>query len=85
MKLSEEVQVLDRMGLHTRLATEIVKLLQYYKSCVNLTYKKLTINARSILGILMLAARYRAKIRVTVDGEDAQEVLSKMKVVLSGG
>lgn len=85
MKLTEEVQILDPMGLHTRPATEIVKILQSFKSCVNFTYKKLTVNARSILGILMLAARSRSKIIVTVEGIDAEEALAKVKTILSGG
>lgn len=66
------------MGLHTRPATEIVKLLQHYKSNVFLTYKKDTVNARSILGILMLAASKNAKIKITVEGDDAEETLKKL-------
>jgi phosphocarrier protein len=67
------------MGLHTRPATEIVKLLQRYSSNVYLTYKKETVNARSILGILMLAAGRNSKLTITVDGEDAEEVLHILK------
>lgn len=71
------------MGLHTRPATEIVKLLQHYKSDVSLTYKKETVNARSILGILMLAASKNSKITISVEGVDAEETLEKLLGVFS--
>lgn len=66
------------MGLHTRPATAIVKLLQNSKCDVSFTYKKETINAKSILSILMLAARKNSKITITVEGEDAIETMNKL-------
>lgn len=68
----------NSMGLHTRPATEIVKLLQKFKSQVTFSYKKDTINARSILGILMLAAHQNAKVEIHVEGADAKETLDAL-------
>lgn len=67
------------MGLHTRPATEIVKLLQQFKSKVEIKYKKDTVNARSILGILMLAAHQNAVVEVIVEGVDAEVTLERVK------
>ena len=78
MKLTAKVQVKNAMGLHTRPATEIVKLLQRFKSKVSLTYKKDTINARSILGILMLAACQNSRITIAIEGEDAEETMQAL-------
>lgn len=77
-KLSCKVQVKNPMGLHTRPATTIVKLLQSCKSEVSFTYKRETINAKSILSILMLAAKKNSKITITVDGADANETMNKL-------
>lgn len=77
-KLVSKVQVKNRMGLHTRPATTIVKMLQNCKSSVFFTHKKDTINAKSILSILMLAAKKNAKITISVDGEDADQVMAKL-------
>jgi phosphocarrier protein len=66
------------MGLHTRPATAIVKLLQSCQSDVSFTYKKETINAKSILSILMLAARRNTTITITVRGSDAPETMEKL-------
>lgn len=78
MKLSHKVKVKNRLGLHTRPATVIVQLLQNCKSSVMFTYKDETINAKSILSILMLAANKNSKITIDVEGEDANEILEKL-------
>lgn len=66
------------MGLHTRPATAIVKMLQSCKSDVFFTHKQDTINAKSILSILMLAARRNARITISVEGEDADLTMDKL-------
>ncbi len=65
-------------GLHTRPATEIVKCASTFKSDIQLIYQKNQVNAKSILGILMLAAGKGAKIKIEATGEDAQEALSAL-------
>lgn len=77
-KFQKQVQVKNALGLHTRPATSIVKLLQNCKCDVSFTYKRETINAKSILSILMLAAKKNSKITITIEGEDAQDVLEKL-------
>lgn len=77
-KIIKKVRVKNDLGLHTRPATIIVKLLQSYKSNVLFTHKKETINAKSILSILMLAAQKNAVITITVDGEDAEITMEKL-------
>lgn len=75
MKIIKKVQVKNKMGLHTRPATSIVKLLQHSKCEVTLSYKKETVNAKSILGILMLAATRNTTLTITAEGEDAPETV----------
>lgn len=67
------------MGLHTRPAMEIVKLLQNCLSQVTFSYRKITINPKSILGILMLEAGKNSIIKVSIEGQDADETLAKLK------
>lgn len=66
------------MGLHTRPATAIVKLLQNCRSDVHFICKNETINAKSILSILMLAAKKNTSITIQADGEDAKEIVDKL-------
>ena len=78
MKLVCKVQVKNRLGLHTRPATTIVKLLQNSKSDFYFTNKKDKVNAKSILSLLMLAARKNSRITIEVQGEDANITMEKL-------
>ena len=84
MKLSRKLRVKNALGLHARPATVIVKLLQGTSSQVWFTYRKETINARSIMSILMLAAAKNSLITVAVDGDDAQETMQKIVEAFDG-
>ena len=65
-------------GLHTRPATEIVKCLAKFKSNVTLKYGDLTVNGKSLLGIMMLAAECGASVHVEASGEDAEECIATL-------
>lgn len=80
MKLTNKVKIKNDLGLHTRPATVIVKLLQGSKSNVSFTYRRETVNARSILSLLMLAARKNSQITITIEGQDddVQKTMSSL-------
>lgn len=75
MRISKKVKIKNDLGLHARPATMIVKLLQSKKSLVTFTYGKETINARSIMSVLMLAARRNTQITITAEGDDAEQTV----------
>jgi phosphocarrier protein HPr len=68
--------VMNEKGLHTRPSTELVKCASSFKAQITLNYQQLTVNAKSLLGILMLAAARGAKISIEAEGEDAEEAVS---------
>lgn len=70
-------------GLHTRPSTELVKCAAGFNAQIHLSYRKYVVNAKSLLGILMLAAEKGARIRVEAEGEDAEEaILALQKLAL---
>lgn len=71
--------VTNEKGLHTRPATELVRCASSYHAQIQLVYQGLKVNAKSMLGILMLAAPKGAKVVVEAEGEDAE---SAMKDIL---
>jgi phosphocarrier protein len=76
---------MNSLGLHARPATAIVKLLQETKSSVSFTYQNETINAKSIMSILMLAAAKNSVIKVDIEGDDAEEVMNKLSLAFQQG
>lgn len=75
-KVKAMFTVLNDKGLHTRPSTELVKCAANYGSHVQLSYRDYVVNAKSLLGILMLAAERGAKIGVEAEGEDAEAVVA---------
>ncbi len=77
-KFKDSFIVMNEKGLHTRPSTELVKCAATFKSQVMLTYQSCTVNAKSLLGILMLAASRGSKIYVSAEGEDAEEAVKSI-------
>ena len=78
LKVVRKVKVKNALGLHTRPATVIAKLLQGSRSTVLFSYREETVNARSIISILMLAVGKNAQVTITIEGEDATEIMNKL-------
>lgn len=78
MRLLRKIRIKNTLGLHARPATVIAKLLQGTASHVSFTYRKETINAKSVMSILMLAAIKNSLITIVVDGEDAEMTMQKI-------
>ncbi|PCI78199.1 phosphocarrier protein HPr [Candidatus Aerophobetes bacterium] len=70
-EVSKAFTVKNEKGLHTRPATEIVQCLRNYSSDVFFTYNGTKSDAKSVLGLLMLAAPFQAEVKVSAKGEDA--------------
>lgn len=77
-KVTCKVKVKNTLGLHARPATVIAKLLQDSKSQVKIAYKEQIIDARSIISILMLAIKKNGQVTLTAEGDDAEEIMSKL-------
>jgi phosphocarrier protein len=75
-KIKSSFVVVNEKGLHTRPSTELVKCASSFKAQVNLVYQNFTVNAKSLLGILMLAASRGAKIKIEAEGEDAEQAIT---------
>jgi phosphocarrier protein len=68
--LERELKVANRLGLHARAAAKLVQLLSGFQSQVTLTGRGREVNAKSIMGVLLLAAAPGASVLIRVDGED---------------
>ena len=85
VKVSRKVKVKNQLGLHARPATAIVRMLQDTRSSVSFTCHHETINAKSIMGILMLAAGKNSMIRIDVEGDDAEDVVNRLSCAFEQG
>jgi len=65
-----ELTVINRLGLHARATARLVQLLSTFRSNATLTAKGREVNAKSIMGVMLLAAGQGTQVRLRVDGED---------------
>lgn len=73
LKVTYQVRIKHPKGLHVRPATAIVKYLASCSEPIFFSYNKMTVNAKSLINLLSLAAAYGALIEVSAQGEEAAE------------
>ncbi len=71
--------MLTPLGLHARPAAYIARILQGRRSQVFFTYKAETVNARSIMGLLVLSAHKNALVKIVVEGDDAEQTMQALE------
>jgi phosphocarrier protein HPr len=76
-------EIVNALGLHARAAAQLVKLANRFKSDVTLEYEGQRANAKSIMGVLMLAAGVGSQVTVTCKGADSQECLQEIQKLIA--
>lgn len=79
------VTIANRLGLHARPSAMVVERAASYESEVWLEKEGLKINAKSIMGIMMLAAEQGSQLIITTEGSDEEQALLGMKEILGSG
>lgn len=82
---TEKAEVVNTLGIHARPAARIVKTASLFESTVNLTVEGVTVNAKSIMGVMTLAACRGSIIEVKAEGEDEQEAVSSVVRLIREG
>jgi phosphocarrier protein HPr len=78
-----EVKIINKLGIHARPAAEIVKTAGKFKSSITIVRDDLEVNAKSIMGVMMLAAECGATIVVRALGDDAEPALDALTAVIA--
>ena len=76
--LEREITISNRLGLHARASAKLVQLLQGYQCNAWLVHRGREVNAKSIMGVMMLAAGVGATITLRTEGSDEDMALREM-------
>ena len=68
--LERELSVSNRLGLHARATAKLVQVLSAYRCNATLSAKGREVNAKSIMGVMLLAAGQGSSVLLRVDGDD---------------
>jgi phosphotransferase system HPr (HPr) family protein len=78
-----EIEVVNRLGLHARAAAKLVHKAGSFRSDVELVLDGESVDAKSILGILMLGAAQGTKLTIRCVGEDEEEALTAVETLFA--
>jgi phosphocarrier protein HPr len=78
-----EAKIVNKLGIHARPAAEIVKTAGRFKSTITIVRDDLEVNAKSIMGVMMLAAECGSTIVLRAIGEDADGALDALCAVIA--
>lgn len=73
MLIEKQIEVVNKLGLHARAAAKLVNTASSFSSDVWIEYNGQSVNAKSIMGLMMLAAACGSTVGIRVQGEDADE------------
>lgn len=76
--IEEKVTIINRLGLHARAAAKFVKLANRFESSVRIEKDGVSIDGKSILGILTLAAVQGSKVTLRVWGKDEKSAIKSL-------
>jgi phosphocarrier protein len=81
-KVSKEVTILNRLGLHARPSAMFVKVCNRHKCDIWVERDGEQVNGKSIMGLMMLAAGQGSKLRITCEGSDCEAAIQEIEELI---
>ena len=81
--LQQEAEIINKLGLHARASAKLTQLAGNYQAEIWMSRNGRRINAKSIMGVMMLAAEHGAMIILRAIGDDAEAALDALSAVIA--
>ena len=81
----KNVKIVNKLGLHARPASLIVQTAMGFSSNIYIIKDEIKVDAKSIMGILMLAAACGTELKLRTEGTDEEQALAKMVEIFNNG
>lgn len=81
--VQQEIEIINKLGLHARAAAKLVSTATAFKSHVDIEKQGHRINGKSIMGVMMLAAGKGSYITLYIDGEDADSCAQALVTLIN--
>ena len=78
------ITISNRLGLHARASAKLTKLAGSFRSDIHLARNGRRVNAKSIMGVMMLAAGQGSEIEIEADGSDAAAAVQALRELIDG-
>jgi phosphocarrier protein len=81
-KIQKEVTILNKLGLHARPAAMFVRVANKHRADIWVEKDGEQVNGKSIMGLMMLAAGQGTKLRLSVEGTDAEKAIQELELLI---
>ncbi|MXX98286.1 MAG: HPr family phosphocarrier protein [Gammaproteobacteria bacterium] len=78
-----ETTIINNLGLHARAAAKFVSLASSFESDIKVSKNDQTINGKSIMGVIMLAAAKDSLLVLTIEGKDEEVAAQKLSELIA--
>ena len=82
--IKSSITISNKLGLHARASAKLSKLAGSFKSELHLSRNARRVNAKSIMGVMMLAAGMGSEIEIEADGIDEHEAMTALRALIDG-
>ncbi|MDP5008981.1 MAG: HPr family phosphocarrier protein [Glaciimonas sp.] len=80
--IQQELEIINKLGLHARASAKLTQMASKFKSEVWMTRNKRRVNAKSIMGVMMLAAGKGSMVLLEVEGTDEKECFEALNQLI---
>ncbi len=81
--IQREVTIVNKLGLHARAAAKFVTLASAFESDITVARNQRSVNGKSIMGVMMLAASKGSTITLSTNGPDEKEAIEQLTTLIS--
>lgn len=81
--IEQTFTIINKLGLHARAAAKFVTTSSQFTADIHVTRNGRTVNGKSIMGLMMLAAAKDTEIHVTAEGNDAEQALTEIGALIN--
>lgn len=81
--IRKQIQIINKLGLHARAAAKFVQKASNFVSQIEISRNGKTVNGKSIMGVMMLAASKDTWIELAISGDDENDALSELEMLIN--
>ena len=81
--IKENIEIINKLGLHARASTKLTQIANRFSSDIAISRDGKRVNAKSIMGVMMLAAAKGSIIEIEANGTDELEAIDALKALIN--
>ncbi len=81
--IKQDIEIINKLGLHARASTKLTQTASQFSSEIWIEKASRRVNAKSIMGVMMLAAAKGATITIEADGADEADAIAALQALIN--